>query len=248
MWQIVVDPLFPRFCLSCRERLPARGAALDLCRRCSGRLVALDAERSCRGCARPLPRSSLPQPTCGACLREPPPWRRLHALWAYQQPLDGVIGGLKFRGLDYLGARLAACAIRERAGVLAGIGGVVPVPLPWLRRLRRGYNQAERIARPLARGLGVEFLPALARAGLLPAPQVGQGRAQRLRLARAGSMRLRGSSARVAGRTLLLVDDVLTTGATARAATAALRAAGAEAVEILVVGATPPARAAEGAS
>jgi len=155
---------------------------------------------------------------------------------------------LKFRGLDYLGGRLAAAAFAERATAMSGVEAVVPVPLPWLRRLRRGYNQAERIARPLARAIGADFVPALARSGLLPATQVGRSRSERLRLGRAAPIRLRRHGGRIAGRAVLLVDDVLTTGATARAAAAALAAAGAAAVEVLVVGATPPRRGAGGAS
>jgi len=173
------------------------------------------------------------------CLGDPPPWRRLHALWLYREPLDAVIAGLKFRGLDYLGAKVARRALGSRRADLEGFDAVVPVPLGWGRRLGRGYNQAERIGRPLARALGIAFLPALRRAGWARPRQLGLGRRQRLRLVGAGAMRTR-RGARFAGSNLLLVDDVLTTGATARAATEVLRAAGASEVEVLVAGLTPP--------
>lgn len=242
MWEALVDELLPRFCLGCGLRLARHGAPLDLCARCAGRLVALDPARSCGGCARPLAAGRLEPPRCVACALHPPPWRRLHALWLYRPPLDSVIAGLKYRRLDYLGARLAAAALAARGGGLRGVERVVPVPLSWSRRLRRGFNQAERVARPLAAGLGASCVEALRRLG--GAPQVGRGRRERWQLLeRRGFAAVRAEAVR--GRRVLLVDDVLTTGATARAAAAALAAAGAASVEVLVVAWTPPAPGAE---
>src|SRR6185295_1295030 len=97
------------------------------------------------------------------CLAAPPPWSRLLALWRYEPPLPAVVRALKFRRLDYLGSHLAAVAAGALAAELAGAGVAVPVPLHWRRRLARGYNQAERIARPLARRLGIPCAAALAR-------------------------------------------------------------------------------------
>lgn len=238
MWEVLVDELLPRFCLGCGVRLEPRGAPLDLCARCAGRLLALDPARSCGGCARPLPEGRLEPPRCLACALRPPPWRRLHALWLYRPPLDSVIAGLKYRRLDYLGARLAVAALAARGGGLRGVERVVPVPLAWGRRLRRGFNQAERVARPLAAGLGASCVEALRRRG--GAPQVGRGRRERWRLLEGRGFAPARPEA-VRGRRVLLVDDVLTTGATARAATAALAAAGAASVEVLVIAWTPPA-------
>lgn len=239
MWLSAIDLLLPRFCLGCAARLPPRGAPLDLCPRCRGRLAAIDPARACGRCARPLARSVRLEPSCWLCAQEPPPWSRLHAIWVYRAPLDRVIGAMKFRRLDYLGVDLARGALDAMAGRLASAEVVVPMPLAWPRRLTRGFNQAERLARPLARGLGVAFAQPLRRDGVA-SRQVGKTRRQRLRLAGAGPFRVRRGAA-LAGRRVLLVDDVLTTGATARAATAALLAAGVAAVEVLVAAWTPPA-------
>jgi ComF family protein len=235
---LALEAVLPRFCLGCARALAADPAPLGLCPRCRGRLEPIDPERSCRGCLRPLPLERADEPVCLACRREPPPFDRAVALWRYRPPLDAVLRAFKFGGLDYLGEALARTAAqRPRVRRLAGVDLALPVPMPWPRRLARGYNQAERLARPLARELGVAFAEPLARRGRRR-PQSGLGRIERRELA--VSSFLVTDRAAVAGASLLLVDDVLTTGSTARAAAAALRAAGARRVDVLVAAWTPP--------
>ena len=117
----------------------------------------------------------------------------------------------------------------------AGPGAVVAaVPLHWRRRLARGYNQSEELARALARRLGLAPARPLRRvthSGVL----AGLGRVERAKALRGAFRPRRGAAAAVAGRTVLLVDDVLTTGATAVACGAALVAAGAARVEVLTL-------------
>jgi ComF family protein len=180
---------------------------------------------------------------CGACRELPPEFDRLLALWAYQEPLDAVVRGLKFRRLDYLGRHLAEEIAEGLREDLAGFDAVVPVPLHWRRQLARGYNQAERIARPLAARLGLPCLGALARRRPTPR-QTSLGRDERLGNLRSRSGRwtfeVRGGrwERRIRGLRLLLVDDVATTGATLDAAAAALRRAGAASVTAVVAGRT----------
>jgi predicted amidophosphoribosyltransferase len=173
-----------------------------------------------------------------------------------------VVQALKFRRLDRLGPLLAGPLAAEIANELAAAlpvpplppghqapAGrfpplapchlVVPVPLHWRRRLARGYNQAERIARPLARRLGLPCVGALRRRRPTP-PQTALARRQRRRSvadAFAPVARHRGA---LAGRRVLLVDDVVTTGATLEAAARCLRRAGAAVVVAVAVARTPP--------
>jgi ComF family protein len=211
-------------------------APLGLCAACRSRLAPLPPE-ACAVCAGPLEAFALPAGyRCGACRENPPAYERLLALWLYRDPLDSVVQALKFGRLDYLGRHLAVALDEGLAGQLDGFDGVVPVPLHWWRRLARGYNQAERIARPLAGRLGVPLLPALRR------PRPTRAQTSLGRTARAANLRNAfrvPRPARVRGLRLLLVDDVATTGATLDAAAAALIRAGADGVTAVVAAKTP---------
>lgn len=232
----LVHALLPAPCLGCGRPLPARGAPLGLCPDCRSKL-SRPPLGACAVCARPLPAATLPPGfRCSPCREHPPGFDRLLALWSYKPPLHGVIRGLKFGRLDYLGRHLAEAIAQTLGDDLAGFDAVVAVPLHWRRRLARGYNQAERIARPLAGLLGLPLLPGLSRRRATP-PQSLLGREERLaNLRRAFSVPRPG---RVRGLSLLLVDDVATTGATLDAAATTLKAAGATAVTALTAGRTP---------
>lgn len=152
------------------------------------------------------------------------------AIWTYGGPVADAVRALKYEGRWALGRPLGA-AMAEALAALPPVDVAVPVPLSRPRLVSRGYNQA----RELCRGLP---LPVRARA-LVRRPaheQVGLGRtARRANLARA----MGPGPQSVAGARVLLVDDVITTGATAEAATAALLAVGAKAVVVLALAATP---------
>lgn len=228
--------LLPAPCLGCGTPLPARGSALGLCVPCRAALAPAPAD-ACAVCARPLAACALPEDyRCGACRRRPPGFDRLLALWSYRPPLDAVVQALKFGRLDYLGRHLAAALAEGLGERLDGFDRVVPVPLHWRRHLARGYNQAERIARPLAGLLGIPCVAALSRRRATP-PQSLLGRDDRLANLRRAFRVPR--PARVRALRVLLVDDVATTGATLDAAASALRKAGAAAITAVVAGRTP---------
>jgi len=191
-------------------------------------------------CARCGLRLALPAEACGACLLDPPPFEHTVCAADYGFPWDALIAAFKFRGRPELAAVLAErlhAAVRSTAAPLPQ--WVLPVPLAPARLAERGYNQAWELARRLARALGVA-----ADAHLLWRPadslhQADLGRADRQRSLRGAFMvdpRRRGE---IAGRRVALVDDVMTTGATAREAATALLRGGAAAVDVWVVARTP---------
>lgn len=144
--------------------------------------------------------------------------------------------GLKFHRLDYLGSELAAVAAQLLTAELGGFDLVIPVPLHWRRRWWRGFNQAERIASPLARRLAVPLALPLVRS-VATRPQASLPRQVRLRGPRRAFRLV--DPRQVVGRRTLLVDDVTTTGTTLRAAASALRAGGATEVVAFAIGLAP---------
>jgi ComF family protein len=229
--------LLPAPCLGCGVPLSGSAVPLGLCAGCRGRLRPLDPATACAACGRPLV-GQLPRGfRCRRCRDRPPAYDRLLARWRYEAPLDAVVAALKFRRLDYLGRHLGAALAEAFAGDLAGLDLVVPVPLHWSRRLARGYNQAERIARPLADRLGLPLVPALRRSRATPAQSILNRSARLTNIA--GAFACSRSGDALAGRRVLLVDDVATTGATLDAAAHALKRAGAAMVVAVVAGRTP---------
>ena len=177
----------------------------------------------CRGCRLRLRWS---EPALKA-LQGVPAWAPV----LYEGPARALVGGLKFRGARGVAGELAAAIA---AGAPAGLlgGALVPVPLAPGRRRQRGYNQAEALARALSERTGLLVCAVLERRGGR-ARQLGRGR--RARLARAPDFRARALSP----PRPVLVDDVITTGATLAACARALRAAGANEVAAVSYARTP---------
>lgn len=156
---------------------------------------------------------------------------------AYEGPARALVRGLKFQGAVRLAApmaaQIAACAPPD---LLAPPAVLVPVPLHPVRARRRGFNQAEQLAIALSRRTGLRVHDCLLRGGRADARQVGRSRAERL-AGTAGAVELRrGARPPTAA---LLVDDVVTTGATFSACAAALEAEGVERVAAVAYALTP---------
>jgi ComF family protein len=182
-----------------------------------------------------------PSGVCRACLRDPPPFRRSVSAGVYEGPLRDAIHALKFRGVaavaPLLGG-LAAAAYRE-AGTGTELGDpvpdgaicVMPVPAHPRRTAARGVDHTRRLAEAVAAGLGCPLeAHALIRARNTR-PQVGLAPDDRRRNVD-GAFEVRRC---VPGATVILVDDVMTTGATTRACAQALVAAGVRAVDVCTV-------------
>lgn len=226
--------IFPVSCVGCRRTLD-HPPPLGLCIRCRGRLKGL-AGRRCPICSGELDGGGSATALCESCRDRPPTFERLLAGWSYEPPLDAVVRGLKFHRLDYLGQPLGAALAEQLGPALDGFDVVTPVPLHWRRQWRRGFNQAEEIARGLARFRRTPLRRLLLRRRATHA-QSELPRPQRLENPR-HAFRCRGGID-LDGMAVLLIDDVATTGATLDAAAHCLYAAGANRVVAVAVGRTP---------
>lgn len=221
----VMNWIFQPQCVACGE------AANALCPPCSASLLELGP--ACPRCAEPTGERSV---TCWRCTTDPLPLERVLAPWRFGGQLALAIRRLKFanaahiaRDIAPLWAPLLAAAVAERDAV------VVPVPLHWRRRWTRGYDHAWLLARHACEAAGIAPpVRALRRVRHAP-PQSSLPAAQR-----AGNVCDAFAPAlSIAGRAVVLTDDVMTTGATLAAAAHALHRAGAASVSgILIARAT----------
>jgi ComF family protein len=150
----------------------------------------------------------------------------MRAALRYQEPTSDIIHRFKYEGYFALGRPLAALMIAAWPRWQSPPDLILPIPLHDRRRRQRGYNQSELLARPLGQALGIPVETASLRRTRPTIPQVGLGPDERRENVRGAFAAGPG----VAGRRVLLIDDVLTTGATMSAAAEALLAAGAAGV------------------
>ncbi len=197
--------------------------------------IAFIAPPVCDACGAPFEFDRGEGALCGACVARRPAFDRARAACLYDEHARDLILKLKHADRTDLAGLFAGWMIRGAADILPDIDTVAPVPLhPW-RLLTRRYNQAAEIARPLARRIGAAYLPdALVRRRATPTQAGKAGDARRRNVE--GAFAVAASwRRRIAGRRVLLVDDVLTTGATAEACALALKDAGAARVDVAVI-------------
>jgi len=219
----VIDLLAPQECFACGCD---SGGAL-LCPACAAELPVLGP--ACPVCALPVPGGEV----CGACLSAPPAFDATFAAFPYAFPIDRMVQALKYRYRLSVVPFLANALLAS--GPIEGAGVVLPMPLHVKRLRERGFNQAVELARPLARARGLPL--ELARVGrvLDVAPQMSLSWRERQSNMR-GVFACAGS---FDGLHVLVVDDVMTTGATLHALAAVLKQHGASRVTNLVVARTP---------
>lgn len=222
--------LFPLRCPQCGSTDVADQNRLTLCESCQGEF-ALNRLPGCPRCGIGLAKQTSGNTTCAACRRDPPPFERAFALGRYEGRLRrGAILAKRPHG-ETLAVGLTNWLADEelREMLIWRPELIVPVPMHWARRILRGANHADVIAATLSRRLGLPVAPVISRIKWTR-PQATLAPRQRSRnVRRAFVIR---KNAAIRGKRILIVDDIVTTGATCGEVARTLLAAGAEAVAV----------------
>lgn len=224
--------VYPAVCVRCQVLVD--DPADDFCVSCAG-VLAADPHYTCPRCTSTVGEHADVSAGCPRCRDDRFQFGSASRLGPYDGALRDAILAMKHRSGEAMAECVGRLWARHHADRFRslGVNVVIPVPLHWWRRFRRGYNQAETLSAAIARRLGVEHRP-----GRLRRVRATPFQAKLAESARRTNVRgaFRASrSARLAGTTVLLVDDVLTTGSTASEAARALRQAGATAVHVAVL-------------
>ena len=223
--------VLPSWCAACDSELPWRERTSSCCASCWASLPKITMPK-CRSCAQPASIADLEAFTCFNCVADPLPVDWCDAWGEYKGALERLLRALKFKRHDFLADALSSLlegTLRERADL--AFDAIVAVPMPRARERRRGYNQAELLADALSRRLGIRCDRTLL-------TRKGERATQSTLPKRQRAANVRGAftaSTVVEGTSVLLVDDISTTGETIRACAAALTEAGASRVCAIAV-------------
>lgn len=230
----VLDLLFPPQCLSCHARVPTHGT---LCTTC-WQGVRFITEPCCALCGLPFEYAAGQDALCAACLHEPPPFARARAAFVYDAASRRLVLGLKYHDQTLLAKTYGTWLMSAGRALIESCDVIVPVPLHYWRFVARRYNQSALLAQSLGRlSHKPVLLTALTRRRNTK-PQASLARKERLTNVKgAFAASARGAQA-VKGKNVLLVDDVMTTGATIHECTRALLKAGALNVQVLTLART----------
>ncbi|WP_349312359.1 ComF family protein [Brevundimonas subvibrioides] len=228
----LADLVLPPMAHDSREATQAAGLTADAWSR-----VAFLEDPVCDGCgaAFEYDGGDFASERCAACLASPYRFTRCRAACVYDDASRGLILKYKHGDQQQFAGLFARWLGRAAAPLIEQADAVVPVPLHPTRLLARRSNQAAEIARPLARSARLDYLPDALQRTTRTASQGGRSaRGRRLNVKSAFDLSETGAR-RIRGRRILLVDDVLTTGATAEACATALLDGGARAVDLTVI-------------
>ena len=224
---------FPDECRVCLAPL-VQFSRVPVCGECLDSLSPLDARSVCSQCGLPF-ENQFPlhgAGTCGLCRRSATVFDWARGYGAYEGPLRQMIHLLKYEGMRPLARPLGSrlFGLLQQAGL---VDLIVPVPLDRSRLRDRGFNQSELLAKELSRASGIAMDAALLRRSRRTETQTGLSHAQRRQNVQGAFVLRRPQS--LSGKRVALVDDVITTGATASACAAVLKRAGAERVVVLAL-------------
>lgn len=223
------DLLFPPICTGCGIGVSQPSA---LCPACWSRLRFIE-RPYCDILCLPFSFDQGEGIVSAEAIADPPPFEKLRAVVLYDDIARQLVSSLKYRDRLDLVPLMATWMMRAGREIVEASDLVIPVPLHKRRLWQRQFNQSAEIARFLAKRSDLEFAPAALERIKPTKKQVGLGRNQRRDNVRGAFTVSQDRRDQVLGKTVLLVDDVFTTGSTVSSATKALKRAGAAAVNVL---------------
>ncbi|MDH3593657.1 MAG: ComF family protein [Rhodospirillales bacterium] len=229
--KLALDALLPPRCLACGGPVDRSGA---LCAGCWERIDFV-APPYCACCGFPFAFDLGPGTLCGACTRDPPAFERARFVMRYDEASKGLVLGFKHGDRTEGAPTFAAWLARAGRDLLAEADLLIPVPLHRFRLFARRYNQAALLCRALGRSTGLQVVPDLLTRRRNTPPQGRLSPAARRRNVAGAFAVAPARRGALQGRRVLLVDDVMTTGATISACARVLLRAGAAAVDVLVL-------------
>lgn len=234
-WLRWINYCLPRHCLLCLNSIGNEVG--NLCRICYQDLPHIGIGASCQRCSLPLTSTTETAVLCAECINSEPTFNATYCPFSYETPIPDLINQIKHQG-NFMALPDLINALLEKVTIAHDslqLDAITVVPLHWRRQLFRGYNQASLIARPLSKALQVPFKEGLVQRIANTQPQQGLERKQRLNNLK-DAFRCREE---VAGLHLALVDDVVTTMATATAVSRCLLKAKAASVTLFCLARAP---------
>jgi ComF family protein len=227
----LIDTVLPPLCLGCGEIVATPGT---LCATCWPSFSFIAAPQ-CACCGTPFAEDLGAEAQCVSCLKRPPRFRRARAALVYDDRSRRLVLPLKHGDRTYLARACGEWMARAGAELLADADLIAPVPLHWRRLFTRRYNQALLLARTAARHSSARLAPELLSRHRWTGSQAGLAAKERRSNVREAFEVHPRWRAVLDGKTVLLVDDVLTTGATVEACIRALERGGAAHVDVLTL-------------
>ena len=227
--RLALDIALPTLCVSCREPVDGEG----VCASCWSKLSFI-APPYCPRLGIPFVYDPGPDLLSMEAIANPPAYARARAAVRYDDVARTLVHALKYQDRTDLAPAMGRWMARAGRELLADADALIPVPLHWRRSWGRRYNQSGALARAIERQSGVKLAPEALRRVRPTQQQIGLSRSQRATNVQ-GAFKVAGHrQSEIAGRRVILIDDVLTSGATADACARALLRAKAAAVDVLV--------------
>ncbi len=231
VWTATLDIVFPPLCLGCQTRLFDHDALCPAC----WRQIDFIRPPLCDRLGIPMPYDIGTPMISAAAAANPPPYNRARAVARYDGLVRKLIHDFKFRDTHDARRLFGRWLVEAGSELISGADVIVPVPLAAFRLLSRRFNQAQLLAAEVGRRSGKPVLGQALNRTRSTARQIGLTRRQRERNVAGAFAVSNAATAAIAGKSVLLLDDIITTGATVSAVTMALKKAGAARVDVLAL-------------